>query len=30
MMYQRFGEEDVTRISRTVQLIPQVLQDTLR
>jgi hypothetical protein len=30
MIYQRFWEEDVTRISRTVQLIPQVLRDTLR
>lgn len=30
MIYQRFGEEAMTRISRTVQLIPQFLRDTLR
>lgn len=30
MIYQRFWEEGVTRISRTVQLIPQGLRDTLR
>lgn len=30
MIYQRFWEEAVTRISRTVQLIPQVLRDKLR
>ena len=30
MIYNRFWEEDVTRISRAVQLIPQVLRDKLR
>lgn len=30
MIYQRFWEENVTRISRAVQFIPQALRDTLR
>jgi hypothetical protein len=30
MFYRRFGEEDVTRISGSAQLIPQTLLDTLR
>lgn len=30
MIYNRFLEEDLTRISRAVQLIPQVLRDKLR
>jgi hypothetical protein len=28
MIYQRFWEEVVTKLSRSVQLIPQVLRDT--
>jgi len=30
MIYGHFVEKHVTRISRTLQLIPQVLRDTLR